>query len=193
MATKANKTITPELCAEGMAVCEQVARKYGKLYEDVLGAAYEAMLLSYQSFDPSRGVPFGAYARLYVREYCRREATRLQSVVVTNAARVRKLDCDDSLNNLNADGEEVATTFADYRTLADERCEAQESLRETYLGLMEAVEALPQSQRDLAIDLVKSRLVVNVDDVSLATVAERHGVTRQYAHKIEKALIDAAA
>jgi hypothetical protein len=192
MATKIKKTITTEAAAAGMKVCQQVAKRYKGISEDVLGACYEAMLIAWNSYDPSRGVPFAAYCNPYVREYARREATRLQSVVVTNAARLRKLDRAESLTVMDEEaGFEVQADLCDNRLLQDDVVAARESLRDTYESFAEAINELPMGARDLARDLVESRLIGHNEE-SLQTVADRHNVSRQYAHKVEKALLAAA-
>jgi DNA-directed RNA polymerase specialized sigma subunit len=185
------KQIDSELVAQGMVLAERFSRSFKGLADDVYGACCEAVVLAARDYNSSLGVPFSAYCYQRIKVYGLREAKKMTSVVSTNYDRRKTIKKDDSIFVEMEDGTEEMRPFTDDRLDAEAVCEARESLSRSYDALMGVVATLPQSQRAIARDLITERLLS--DDESLSAIAERHGVSRQTAYKVEAKLKDAMA
>lgn len=185
--------MTPEALAVAQQVVRQEVsrlRKFVKCAATLDDMAQEALLgacLSWRHFDPSMGVPWGAYLRSQVRTFARREENKSKSVVTTNYDK-RKLDADDGMVVRGADGEWMERDFEDGDAPADERVASQQSLAAVYAECQHALRALPETQAAIAAEWLASG-----GETKAGELAEQFGVSTNTVHKALRAMKEAAA
>lgn len=178
---------------EGLRIAESEARRMGRLTrssvarEDVLSGAYEGVVLAWKSWDPERG-PWAAHARVYAREYAKRELNKSRSVVQTCYADNTKRTAQQDAGLVMFDAEDgwVDMDVRDDTTSVEDRCAASLDLQRLYRRFVEVASKLPETQRPIAKSLIEDRYMA--ENLSVDEIAQAHGVTRPTVYKVEKAL-----
>lgn len=180
----------------GMKKARMAARRHSKWFrcgadkDDLLGAAYEGIVLAWKAWNPE-SVSWEHAAWCYAELYARREGNRRKSVVQTNSSRygkdgARRGERDEGMVVRGADGEWTERDIESGIPGADERIESIEALREVMAALREAASTVTEREA-IATDVIVRRIATDAPE-SAAALAERHKVTAAYIYKIEKAL-----
>lgn len=162
--------------------------------QDLAQVGRMAVLKAVQTFDGDAGKQFRFYAAEWAREDIRRHATVLSSIVVRNV-HTRGSDI-----YLDAPTKVVGRESCYLETLDSGAPSAEELLAEFDEGerLRQVLESIIRRMRQqaeakydrlgLARSLVYDRLLSH-DPVKLGTLAERFGVVRETARKLERAIL----
>lgn len=182
-----------EAMIEGMMVAQRAAKSQYKWLRsaedraDVLQASYEAMLMAWAKWEPSRG-PWGYCVKLWASEYARREANKRKSVVQTYYAdsSKRKLERDAGIVSFTDEGEVEMAIPAD-ESSPEEQAAAREELAESYQRLCGVVEGMKEGRRALAQAILDDRIFSHAP-LSVEQVAEKAGVSRPLVYRVEDAI-----
>lgn len=182
-----------EAMLEGMEVAQRAAKSQYKWLRspedraDVLQASYEAMLMAWAKWEPSRG-PWGYCVKLWASEYARREANKKKSVVQTYYAdsSKRKLERDAGIVSFTEDGE-TEMALPDDASSPEDQAAAREELAASYLRLCGVVEGMKEGRRAVAQAILDDRIFAQVP-ASVDDIAKKVGVSRPLVYRVEDAI-----
>lgn len=175
--------------AAGMKLAQTAAKKLYRYTKgadaqaDVLSAAYEAVVLAWQSWQPEKG-PWEAHAYVYAAEYAKRESNKSKSVVTGSYA-------DAKARTIQRDVVDPKVVMSGAVPSFERECEEAEAMRDLYERVQGAMRAMPSSQQRVAYALVESGLLRG-DDLPVKDIAATYGVSRQTIYNVRDKMLAAA-